>query len=431
MATRTLAYLASALGLSTDLEHAVAALAEALADLDRGARLVASRVDPRRGALTDCITADDGRPSSRPLNATLDHLPSRERIAVAAGARPVELGDRSDEFARMFGLAPISEGGWLTLRGFRFEGELALVVGVYEPKRFFGARTSERFAPSLAVFDLAVTRQLERVARLEAVSALEQLTQRLHAEFERRLRELQARLEKASSGNAQAQLAVDFERQLSGANEDLRRARRQIASLESQVGAAVGELEKAHIELHRRHESVRLKSRALYTIERLLTLAGDDGDPRHVADEIVRLAADDMQAGRCSLQLRAVEGDSLFLAASRGIPDAVAAGSRMKIGDGIAGRVAATREPLLARDFDEAKAHPLRQDDRFTTGSFISFPLTLGDGLVGVINFTNRTLAGSYVEDDVERVRLLALPIAVIAEHARLSARLSEAAVLA
>jgi hypothetical protein len=428
MATRTLAYLASALGLSTDLETAVAALTEALTDLDRGARLVASRVDPRRGALTDCITADDGRPTSRPLNATLDHLPSRERIAVAAGARPVELGDRSDEFARLFGLTPIAEGGWLTLRGIRFEGELALVVGVYEPKRFFGARTSERFAPSLTVFDLAVARHLERVARLEAVSALEQLTQRLHSEFERRLRDLQARLEKASSGSGEAQLTVDFERQLSGVNEDLRRAKRQIASLESQIGAAVGELEKAHIELHHRHEAVRHKSRALYTIERILALSCNAGDPRQVADEIVRLVADDMQAGRCSLQLRAVEGDSLFLAASRGIPDAVATGSRLRIGDGIAGRVAATREPLLARDFDEAKAHPLRQDERFTTGSFISFPITLGEELLGVINFTNRTLGGSYVEDDVERVRVLALPIAVIALHARLAARLGEAA---
>jgi hypothetical protein len=426
MATRTLAYLASALGLSTDLEGAVAALAEALADLDRGARLIASRVDPRRGVLIDCITAAEGRASVRPLAVTLDHLPSRERIAVVAGSRGVELADRSDEFARIFGLQPIPEGGWLTLRGVRFDGELAVIVGLYEPKRFFGARSSERFAPSMAIFDLAVARHLERAARLEAVAALEELTQRLHAEFERRLGELKDRLAKAASGNTQAQLTVEFERDLAAGREELRRARRQIASLESQVGAAVEELEKAHVELHRRHESSRLKSRSLYAIERMLGLAASTEEARAIATEIVQIASEDMQAGRCSLQLTAADGESLVLVAARGIPSDVAIGSRQRMGEGIAGRVARNREPLLARDYQEAKSHELRQDERFTSGSFISQPIILGQELLGVINFTNRAHSGIYVDDDVDRARTIALPIALITAHVRLAERLTE-----
>ena len=68
--------------------------------------------------------------------------------------------------------------------------------------------------------------------------------------------------------------------------------------------------------------------------------------------------------------------------------------------------------------------HPLLGDEYLTTGSFISFPLVLHDELVGVVNLTNRAQHGLFVEDDVERVRLLGLVISVIAREAGLPERL-------
>ena len=53
-----------------------------------------------------------------------------------------------------------------------------------------------------------------------------------------------------------------------------------------------------------------------------------------------------------------------------------------------------TREPMLVRDVAEAREHPLLQDQYFTTGSFISFPLVYHDELVGVVNLANRAHAG-------------------------------------
>ncbi|WP_289444500.1 GAF domain-containing protein, partial [Klebsiella pneumoniae] len=87
-------------------------------------------------------------------------------------------------------------------------------------------------------------------------------------------------------------------------------------------------------------------------------------------------------------------------------------------------RVAASRQPLLVRDVAEAKQHPLLRDQYFTTGSFISFPLVYHDELVGVVNLTNRAMHGVFVEEDVERVRLLGLVIALVATRARLPERL-------
>jgi hypothetical protein len=44
--------------------------------------------------------------------------------------------------------------------------------------------------------------------------------------------------------------------------------------------------------------------------------------------------------------------------------------------------------------------------------------------LVGVVNLTNRVMQGVFVDEDVERVRLLSLVIALVASQARLPERL-------
>jgi signal transduction protein with GAF and PtsI domain len=220
---------------------------------------------------------------------------------------------------------------------------------------------------------------------------------------------------------------VSLEREAAQAGEDARRAQRKAHAIEQQVAAAIGQLEQAHIELHRRSETLRQKTRTLYLIERVLRLDATATDPRQLVDGLLALVGDDMQAQRCSLMLRAPEPGYLYLAASRGLAPHIIEGSRIAIGEGVAGRVAASREPLLVQDVAEAREHPLLRDQFFTTGSFISFPLIYRDDLVGVVNLTNRAQRGVFVEEDVERVRLLALVTALIASHAALPERLVEA----
>jgi hypothetical protein len=48
------------------------------------------------------------------------------------------------------------------------------------------------------------------------------------------------------------------------------------------------------------------------------------------------------------------------------------------------------------------------------------------DDLVGVLNLTNRIQRGVFVEEDVERVRLLALVISLVASKAELAIKLLE-----
>jgi hypothetical protein len=433
MSARSLPSLAHALGVAPDLDAALVALGEALAESDRTAQLGLLRYDGRRAMLRERLTPTGGRVVRTPVDTTFDHLPSTVRTLVANGGQFVDLGDRSSDFARLFGLVPAADGGVLALRGLHIDGQLAAVIALYEQKRMFGTRTVERFAPDVALFELAFARFAEREARDEAVRTLEDVTQRVHGEYVRRLAALEGELgqarDEARRGGAERgdpARVVQLEREAAQSSEAARRAERRAQAVEQQVGAAVGQLEQAHVELHRRSEALRQKTRTMYLIERVLRLDSSARDPRQLVDGLLALVGDDMQAQRCSLMLRAPEPGYLYLAASRGLAPHIVEGSRIAVGEGVAGRVAETREPLLVQDVAEAQSHPLLRDQYLTTGSFISFPLVYRGELVGVVNLTNRAQRGVFVDEDVERVQLLALVVALIASHASLPERLIE-----
>jgi sugar-specific transcriptional regulator TrmB len=424
MPPRTLASLAHALTVSASPDDALQALGEALAEVDRFAQMALVTFDERRSMLVERVLPTGARAS---LETTFDHIPTRERNAISAGGQFVDFGESSDEFARLLQVPSLGEQGWLSVRGLKSEGQLTALLALYESRKMFGARTAERFLPAIALFELAYFRFLERDARLEAVKTLEDVTQRIHGDYERRLAELERRLLSASAsrGDDSARV-VQLERELAQANEDARKAMRRADAVDATVSSAVEQLEKAHVELHRRSESLRQKIRTIYLIDRVLTLDTSTDDPRQLAEGLLALVGDDMNAHRCSLMLKTADGEALYIAATRGVAPGVAEGSRVAIGQGVAGGVAATREPLLVRDVSDAKSHPLLRDQYFTTGSFISFPLVYRNELVGVVNLANRAQRGVFVEEDVDRVRLLGLVIALVASHARLPERLGE-----
>lgn len=430
MAPRSLASLAHALGATSDLDGALVALGDCVAEMDRGASMALLRYDGRQEMLRERLTPIMGRVERSAVETTFDHLPAPVRLQVAAGGQFVDMAERSSEYARLFGFTHALDGGVLALRGLRVEGYLAAVLALYEPRKIFGTRTTERLAPALALFDLAFSRLSEREAREEAVRTLEDVTQRVHGEYVRKLRLLESELREARNTTPQgvpvlsSAEAVALQAEAARADEEARRANRKADLSEQQLMAAVGQLEQSHVELHRRSEALRQRTRTLYLLDRVLTLDASTSDPRELVDGLLALVGDDMQAQRCSLMLVAPEPEHMYLAAGRGLAPHVALGMRTRIGEGVSGRVAAAREPLLVQDVTQADRHPLLRDQYFTTGSFISFPLVSHDKLVGVVNLTNRAKLGVYSEEDVERVRLLALVISLIASNARLADRL-------
>ncbi len=434
MPPRTLASLAHALSAAPDLDVAIVALGESLDEVDRGARLAILTFDARKEMIRDILRPAGARIERSRSDTTFDHLPGRLRMHISAGGQFADFGERSDEYARLLGVAQVHEEGLLGMRGYHADGALSVLLAVFEPKRFFGTRVMERFAPYAALFELAVARFAEREARNEAVKTLEDVTQRVHGEYVRKLNELERKLAHAlvvpalGTPAAQPDQLLSLERAAAAAQEEARRARSRNEALEQQATAAVSQLEQAHVELHRRSEVLRQKTRTLYLVEKVLAADAAATDPRQLADALLAAVGDDMQAQRCSLMLCVPEATELYIAASRGLSPVIGDGARVQLGRGVAGKVAAARQPLLVTDVTQAQTHPLLRDEFFTTGSFISFPLVYHDKLVGVLNLTNRARRGVFVEEDIERVRLLALVVSLVASHARLPERLLESA---
>jgi hypothetical protein len=427
MAPRTLQSLAHALASAPDLDAALVALGEGLAEVDRTAYVALLRYDGRREMIVDRLTPTGGTVGRTMVETTFDHLSAPVRHGVSQGAEFVDLGDQSQEYARLFGMMPFADGGMLALRGIRFDGYLAAVVALYESKKIFGTRASERFAPFVALFELGFARFAEREARDEAVRHVEDVTHRVHGEYVKKLAALERRLVAKQSATmsasqehaATATRLIELEAEIARASEEARRAAKRAEDLEQQVAAGSPKLEQMQVELHRRSELLRQKTRTLYLIDKVLTLDNMATDPRKLIDGLLALVGDDMAAQRCSLMLMAPEPGYLYLAAARGLAPHIVEGSKIAIGEGVAGRVAASREPILVQDVEAAQAHPLLRDQYFTTGSFISFPLIYHDTLVGVVNLTNRAQRGVFIEEDVERVRLLGLVISLVVSHAR------------
>lgn len=427
MPPHTLASLAHALSAATDLDAAFVALSEGLAETDRAAHAALFRLDAKRAMLRERALVVDGAIQRVALEASIEQFPKNVARVIGEGSIFADLAEESPGFARMLAMPRATDGGWLSVIGLRVDGQLAAMIALLEPKRVFGTRVSERFSPMVALFEMAFLRFAEREARLEAVQTLEDTTQKVHGDYLARLAATEEQLRQArSTPKPEAAALLTREREDARTAEETRRATRKLVVLEQQLTASVGALEQAHVELHRRSESLRQRTRTLYLLDRAMTLAAAQETPQRLADGLMALVGDDMQAHRCSLFLR-VPGDAetLYLAAGRGLAPHVKEGTLITVGIGVAGKVAESREPVLVIDAGEdAIPHPLLGDEYLTTGSFISFPLVLHDELLGVVNLTNRAQQGMFVEEDVERVRLLGLVISLIAREAQLPERL-------
>lgn len=424
MSARTLTSLAQALGAATDLEAALVATSGALAESDREARLALLRFDSRQGLLRARLEVREGRVDNAPLETSLEQLPRMVLRAVQDGGTFVDVVDEPAAYARLLRLSTGDEGDSLALRGVKVDGHLVSVLALSEPRRVFGTRATERMAPLASLFELAQGRFVDREAREESARTLEEVTQRVHGDYLQRLAKLEGEVAStrgaASTPAEDAMAAVTREREEGKRAEESRRSLRKLAALEHQLTASVGQLEQAHIELHRRSEALRQRTRTLYLLDRVMTLSAETKDPHRLVEGLLALVGDDMQSLRCSLFLVGKEPGTLYLAAARGLAPHVQLGKVVPIGYGVAGQVAQRREPMLVVDAVDAKSPRLLGDDYLTTGSFISFPLVLHGDLVGVVNLTNRAQRGLFVEEDVERVRMLGLVISLIASEARL-----------
>lgn len=131
-------------------------------------------------------------------------------------------------------------------------------------------------------------------------------------------------------------------------------------------------------------------------------------DPQEFMEKLVHWVGEAVGVRNVSLMLADPAGEHLVVAAAAGLPESVVRSTRLRRGEGIAGKVWASGRSLLVRDIAADERLGKRQNaPQYATPSLLSVPLFEGMDCLGVLNVNNRLDGRPFTDDD--RILLEAL----------------------
>ena len=117
----------------------------------------------------------------------------------------------------------------------------------------------------------------------------------------------------------------------------------------------------------------------------------------------------------------------LEIRAVRGMEPAIAAKVKIAPGEGVAGFVFASGEPVLIDDLASDGRFPLRGGPgRYRSGSLLSVPIRTQERVLGVLNVNNKRDGASFAAADQELLTMIAHQTALAIENLKLVGRLRE-----
>jgi diguanylate cyclase (GGDEF)-like protein len=132
----------------------------------------------------------------------------------------------------------------------------------------------------------------------------------------------------------------------------------------------------------------------------------NDRRAQDLLDSIFRVATELVRGERASLLLRDDETDDFVIARATGLADDVRRQVRVRSGEGIAGRVVASKQSVLVRGADDA---PVSENSaRYRSTSFMSVPVMVDDEPRGVLNVADRFDGRPFEEEDLQTLEILA-----------------------
>ena len=168
--------------------------------------------------------------------------------------------------------------------------------------------------------------------------------------------------------------------------------------------------------------------RELDTILKFSALINSSLKIEDVLDNAMRWAEEFMEAEASSVYELDEEKSELFIRLARGEKKEPMKGIRVKVGEGIAGRVVLTGQPMVIQDVRKEKSFSDKFDrlTGFETRSVICVPLVLRGKPIGALQVLNKISQESFSQEDLELLTSMAQQIAVAMENAKLYQRLEE-----
>ncbi len=180
-------------------------------------------------------------------------------------------------------------------------------------------------------------------------------------------------------------------------------------------------------------ESLRARNQELGAVVTRMSAVSDIGrtpagllEVGEVYDSLARLVSQHLNASRVSVLMAEADQDSMALVGSVGIADQAGLQHRVRIGDGIAGKVAATCAPFLTANIQESELRHLAVASRYRTPSCIVVPLIVSNPSrrqsrqIGVIAASDKHSGEPFTQQNLDFLSAVSAQVSATLEHARL-----------
>jgi len=156
------------------------------------------------------------------------------------------------------------------------------------------------------------------------------------------------------------------------------------------------------------HDCYDKRKRDMDVLDMVTSRLNEVREPEELYETIVEMSVQLAHAERGSLML--VENDKAYLAikAAKGINKKLLKEIKIKIGEGVAGKVFGEGVPLVVYDIEKDERILLHRKASYKTGSFISIPLKIGERPIGVLNTSDRIKGEAFSEEDMALLRSFA-----------------------
>jgi len=147
------------------------------------------------------------------------------------------------------------------------------------------------------------------------------------------------------------------------------------------------------------------QARASSLSGRLLSLTNtllQAGSKDELYKTILEIAADLLSASQGSIMLIDKNGETMHIVFTKGMTLHIAQCLPMKVGKGIAGRVAQSGQPLLVNDVEKDSRVAMINRPRFKSKALICIPLKLKDKVIGVLNLSDKADLAPFTDADMQ-----------------------------
>lgn len=129
---------------------------------------------------------------------------------------------------------------------------------------------------------------------------------------------------------------------------------------------------------------------------------------------ILDISVEALNCSKGSIMLYSASTDELYIGFANGLSDKVVKNTRVKLGEGIAGKSAELRKAILTRDVYDGSPPARIEKERQRIMSSVTAPIIHEDNLLGVLNISADLGERELTEDDRDTVSIIARKVAPI-----------------